>query len=147
MRYRNLWIVAILIIATLLLAACGAQTQESSTNEQAARVERIGNTDLSRIILTAQAAKRLGIETSRVYDTQVQGKQRKAVPYNAVFYDLNGKTWIYTNPEPLTFVRAQISVDYIDGDKAVLLDGPPTGTEIVTVGSPELYGTEFGVGQ
>jgi len=98
------------------------------------------------VILTAQAAKRLGIETAPVRDSQVQGKLRKVVPYAAVFYDLNGKTWVYMNPEPLTFVRASISVDYIDSDLAVLSEGPPSGTGVVTVGSPELYGTEFGVG-
>jgi hypothetical protein len=97
--------------------------------------------------LTAEAAKRLDIQTAPVHDAQVRGKPRKVVPYAAVFYDLNGATWVYTNLEPLTFVRASISVDYIDGDLAVLSDGPPSGTEVVTVGAPELYGTEFGVGQ
>jgi hypothetical protein len=97
--------------------------------------------------LSARAAKRLGIETALVRDAQVQGKLRKVVPYAAVFYDLNGKTWVYTNPASLTFVRASISVDYIDGDLAVLLEGPSSGTSVVSVGSPELYGIEFGVGQ
>jgi hypothetical protein len=147
MRHRNRWMVAILIIAALQLAACAAQTQESSPSDPPARVERIGGTDPSRVILTAQAAKRLGIETAPVRDAQIGGKLRKVVPYSAVFYDLNGQTWVYTNPEPLTFVRASISVDYIDSDLAVLSEGPPSGTEVVTVGSPELYGTEFGVGQ
>jgi len=99
------------------------------------------------VILTAEAAKRLDIQTAPVHDAQVRGKLRKVVPYAAVFYDLNGATWVYINLEPLNFVRASISVDYIDGDLAVLSDGPPSGTEVVTVGAPELYGTEFGVGQ
>jgi hypothetical protein len=151
MWHRNRWVIAVLIIvAALTLAGCAAQTFQtsaSSTSSPPARVERIGGTDLSRVILTAQAAKRLGIETAAVRDTQVQGKLRKVVPYAAVFYDLNGKTWVYTNPELLTFVRASINVDYIASDLAVLSEGPPPGTEVVTVGSPELYGTEFGVGQ
>ncbi len=149
MRHRNRWMVAILIIAVLQLTvtACAAQTPESSPSDPPARVERIGGTDLSRVILTAQAAKRLGIEMTPVRDAQIRGKLRKVVPYSAVLYDLNGQTWVYTNPEPLTFVRASISVDYIDSDLAVLSEGPPSGTEVVTVGSPELYGTEFGVGQ
>lgn len=148
MWHRNRWMIAVLIIAaTLTFAACAAQTPASSTSSPPARVERIGGTNLSRVILTAQAAKRLGIETAPVRDVQVQGKLRKVVPYAAVYYDLNGETWVYTNPEPLTFVRASISIDYIDSDLAVLSEGPPSGTEAVTVGSPELYGTEFGVGQ
>lgn len=151
MNYRNRWMIAVLIIVTALtLTACAAQVSQASTvstSSPPARVERIGKTDFNRVVLTAQAAKRLGIETAPVHDTQVQGKLRKVVPYSAVFYDLNGKTWVYTNPEPLTFIRASISVDYIDSDLAVLSEGPPSGTAVVTVGSPELYGTEFGVGQ
>jgi hypothetical protein len=143
--------IAVLIIVTALtLTACAAeasQTSTDSTDSSPSRVERVGGTDLSRVILTAQAAKRLGIETAMVRETPVQGKLRKVVPYAAVFYDLNGKTWVYTNPAPLTFVRASISVDHIEGDLAALSQGPPSGTSVVTVGSPELYGTEFGVGQ
>jgi hypothetical protein len=139
--------VAILIIVALQLVACAAQTPASSTSSPPARVERLGETDLSRVILTAEAGKRLGIETAPVRDAQARGQLRKVVPYSAVFYDLKGETWVYTNPEPLTFVRARISVDYIDGGLAVLLEGLPSGTEVVTVGAPELYGTEFGVGQ
>jgi hypothetical protein len=151
MNHRNRWMIALLIIvAALMLAACAAQASQTSTSSKdspPARVERIGKTDFSRVVLTAQAAKRLGIETAPVRDTQIQAKLRKVVPYAAVFYDLNGKTWVYMNSEPLTYVRASISVDSIDGDLAVLSGGPPSGTEVVTVGSPELYGTEFGVGQ
>jgi hypothetical protein len=143
-------IALLIIVAVLTLTACAAQESHTSTgsaDSSPATVERLGGSDLSRVVLTAQAAKRLGIETDLVRDMQVQGKLRKVIPYAALFYDLNGKTWVYTNPEPLTFVRASISVDYIEGDLAVLTEGPPSGTRVVTVGSPELYGTEFGVGQ
>jgi hypothetical protein len=64
-----------------------------------------------------------------------------------VIYDLKGGTWVYTSPEPLTFVRQPITVDYIEGDTVVLLDGPPTGTELATVGVAELYGADTGVGK
>jgi hypothetical protein len=71
----------------------------------------------------------------------------RVVPYAAVIYDPEGKTWVYTEPKPLTFVRAPVSVAYIDGDLAVLSEGGPAdGTAVVTVGVPELYGTELGVG-
>jgi CzcA family heavy metal efflux pump len=144
--HSNRWIVAVLIIVSLQLVACG-QTPPGPASSPPARVERLGQTGLSRVILTAQAAKRLGIETGQVSDAQFGGKPREVVPYSAVFYDLNGKTWVYMNPEPLTFVRAHITVDQIDGDLAVLSNGPPPGTTVVTVGAPELYGTEFGIGQ
>ena len=63
----------------------------------------------------------------------------------SLMYGLNGETWAYTMPEPLTFVRETITVDYIEGDMAVLLAGPAIGTEVVTVGAALLYGAETGV--
>jgi membrane fusion protein, heavy metal efflux system len=74
------------------------------------------------------------------------GKPQKIVPYSSVIYDLNGDTWAYTSPENLTFIRHPIDVDYIEGDVAVLKDGPSSGTTVVVVGAAELFGTEFGVG-
>lgn len=73
------------------------------------------------------------------------GTQRKIVPYAAVIYDVKGGTWVYTNPEPLVFVRQPVSVDYIEDDLAVLSEGPPAGTAVVTVGGALLYGAETGV--
>ena len=146
MRYSNRWMVAVLIIIVgLQLVACG-QTPATPASNPPARVEHLGQ-GLSRVILTAEAAKRLGIETTLVSNAQVGGTARKTIPYAAVFYDLNGTTWLYTNPEPLTYSRASITVDSITGDVAVLSEGPPSGTAVVTVGASELYGTEFGVGQ
>jgi hypothetical protein len=75
------------------------------------------------------------------------GAQQTVIPYSAVIYDLQGQTWIYTSPEPLTFVRQSITVDYIEGDIAVLSEGPPAGTAVVTVGVAELYGLDTGVGK
>ena len=70
---------------------------------------------------------------------------RKVVPYAAVLYDVHGDAWVYTNPEPLVFVRELILVDYIEGDLVVLLEGPSIGTAVVTVGVAELFGAETGV--
>lgn len=69
----------------------------------------------------------------------------KVVPYAAVLYGVHGETWVYGNPEPLVYVRQPIMVDYIEGDVAFLSEGPPVGTEVVTVGAEELFGTETGV--
>jgi hypothetical protein len=74
------------------------------------------------------------------------GAQRKVVPYASVIYDLQGGAWAYTSPAPLTFVRDRISIDYVDGDRAVLSQGPASGTPVVTTGAAELFGTEAGVG-
>jgi hypothetical protein len=70
----------------------------------------------------------------------------KVVPYAAVIYGVHGETWVYTNPEPLVFIREPITIDYIEGDLAVLSEGPPAGTAVVTVGGSELFGAESGIG-
>lgn len=74
------------------------------------------------------------------------GMRRTVIPYSAVIYDLHGETWVYTAPAPLTFVRERVEIHYIDGDNAILARGPSAGTQIVSVGVAELYGTELGVG-
>jgi len=75
------------------------------------------------------------------------GAQAKVVPYAAVIYGLNGETWVYVSPEPLVFHREPVTVAYIDGDNAVLSEGPAVGTQVVTVGVAELYGADTGVGK
>jgi hypothetical protein len=137
-----------LIIVAIGLAAC-AETSAgdgSASHPEPAEVEHIDGSELSRVILSPKAAERLGIETIQVQDGQMAGAQRLVIPYSAVIYDAEGHAWTYTSPEPLVFVRHSITVDRIDGDQAILSDGPTTGVAVVTVGSAELYGTEFGVG-
>jgi hypothetical protein len=68
-----------------------------------------------------------------------------AVPAAALVYDKNGGTWVYTNSQPLTFVRERVTVARIEGDLAVLQSGPAPGTAVATVGAAELLGTEYGV--
>jgi hypothetical protein len=75
------------------------------------------------------------------------GMQQKVIPYSAVFYDVHGNTWTYTNPEPLVFVRHRIDIEAIEGERAILKQGPATGTTIVTAGAPELMGVEQKFGQ
>jgi hypothetical protein len=71
----------------------------------------------------------------------------KVVPYSALIYDKYGQTWVYTSPNPRTFVRHKVEVDYIQGNIAVLKDGPPAGTVIASVGAAELYGADAGIGK
>jgi hypothetical protein len=145
MRHRILWAVAVLIILGLQLSACASSANSDSGQGvgQPARLEPIQGTNLNRVILTADATRRLDIQTTQVRNTQIGGAQREVVPYAAILYDLHGQVWVYTNPTPLTFIRASVIVDHIDGDQAILWKGPPSGTTIVTVGVPELFGTEF----
>jgi hypothetical protein len=135
MKPINRLIIAILLVAGLL-SAC-APKSETVEKISPSMLEPIEGTDLSRVILTEKAAERLGIETAPI--------QGNTIPYAAVIYDTEGNTWVYTNPEPLTFVRAPIVVDYIEGDTAFLSEGLDSGITVVTVGVAEIYGTETGV--
>jgi len=74
------------------------------------------------------------------------GAPQPVIPYSAVIYDYKGGAWTYTTPEPLTFVRHRIEVEYVDGNKAILKEGPPVGTKIVTAGASELMGVELKFG-
>ena len=144
MKYNNIqWIFMVLIISGLLFSACTKKSVPIKIKP--ARVEHIDGTEISKVILTEKAAERLGIKTDKVFIAHMS-PPRQVVPYAAVLYDVNGVTWVYTNPEPLVFVRHRIVVDYIEGANAVLLDGPVLGTEVVTVGAAELFGAEFEVG-
>jgi hypothetical protein len=145
MQHRNRWLMIVfLIIAALPLTAC-AQKLAAASNPKPAVVEPIEGSEFKRVVVTEKAAERLDIQTAQVRQEQVNGTRRLAVPYASVLYGLHGETWVYTNPEPLAFVREPITVDTIDGDTAFLLVGPPIGTAVVTVGGAELYGTETGV--
>ncbi len=70
------------------------------------------------------------------------GRKRKVVPYSALYYDGKGTPWVYVNTKPLTFERKRVEVERIEGDDAVLKDGPSVGTRVVTVGAALLYGAE-----
>ncbi len=170
-RSHRRWAV-ILIVAGLGGSACTHKT-EMPAQSKPAKTEAVQGTELSRVTLSPKAAERLDIKTAAMRDEQVKARKsspagagaakptaagagakervdvamsstRKVVPTSAVLYDAKGKTWVYTNPEPLVFVRHAVSIDYIDGDRAVLLDGPASGTAVVTVGAAELLGTEYG---
>jgi len=144
MQHGNRWMIVALIIAALQLAAC-AQTPAKASKIEPAKVEPIEGSDFKRVVLTEKAAERLDIQTALVREEQVDGTQRLVVPYAALIYGLQGETWVYTNGEPLVFVRQPISVDYIEGDLVVLSEGPSPGTAVVTVGGALLYGAETGV--
>jgi hypothetical protein len=143
---RNRVIVAVvLVLLGLPLAGCAQESVEAGP-EKPAIVEEIGGTDLYRITLTATAAARLDIQTAPIRETVVDGRRLLAMPYGAILWDASGATWTYTSPEHLVFVRAPVSLERIDGDQAILSDGPEPGTSVVMVGAAELWGAETGVG-
>jgi predicted small secreted protein len=134
-------IVAALLAVPLLLAACGGTANDGAGADPAA-VEQVKGTDITRVKLTAEAARLLGVRTERVRN-EVAGS-RTVIPYDAVLYDADGGTWTYTSPNPLVYQRADIRVARIDGVSAILTRGPPAGTRVVTAGATEIWGVEYG---
>jgi hypothetical protein len=63
-----------------------------------------------------------------------------------VLVDPDGVFWVYTNPEPLVFLRQEITIAREERDRTFLSAGPPPGSDVVTVGVPELYGAEYEIG-
>ena len=140
--HRRRWTVAIPICAILFLPGCrDLAAEEAEVGYEPATVEEIKGSDLSRVVLEEDAARRIGLDT--VPTTGRDG--RTVVPESAVWVDVNGDEWVYTNPEALVFVRAQVVVERYDDGLAYLSDGPAPGTEVASVGVAELIGSEFGI--
>lgn len=147
MNDRMRWITSVAVAGGLALAACG-RSPAAHKAEHPAEIVPIEGSELSRVTLTARAVERIDLRTDEVREQRVAGSDasRRVVPYSALIYDPEGVTWVYTSPEPHSFVRHKVEVDHIDGDTAVLRDGPPVGTVVASVGVAELYGAELKVG-
>ncbi|HKT03005.1 MAG TPA: hypothetical protein VJT31_26045 [Rugosimonospora sp.] len=117
------------------------------TNAEAGRVEADPSSSTARIVLSADAAHRIGVRTVPVSASQVAGRAVLSVPVDAIFYDPEGDTYVYVTREPLRYTRERVTVDTIAAGVATLTAGPPAGTQVVTVGVAELYGIEVGVGE
>ena len=143
---RRLGMVMILVsLALLSLTACGstaATTITEAEGESPVTVEHLEGKIPTRLKLTEAAAKRLDLQTDKTQDALVNETKFMSVPYGAILYDTNGKTWLYTSPEALTFERTSIVIDHIDGNTVFLSDGPAAGTAVVTQAVAELYGSE-----
>lgn len=133
-------------LGVYLALAGGSTASASPADEIPAVVEPVAGTALARITLSSSAMKRLDVQTARVRSVVVGGRRRTVVPYGAVLYDPNGRTWVYTSPKPRTFVRSRITIEFIGGNRAVLSAGPGRGVRVATVGVAELFGTELGIG-
>lgn len=138
MRQTNKWLIAITMVACIQLSGCEKEEVVESDHGPV-KVESIPGSKLHRIILTAQAANRIDVQTV----TPKQQGTAKVIPYDAVLYDPQGKAWVYTETAKLTYVRAPITIESINGNEVMLTNGPALNTKIVTVGTSELYGSEF----
>jgi hypothetical protein len=136
--------VVVSVLACAVLSACTQHKKApvAASDTSAVTLQPIPGTGLERITLTPIAAYRIGIQTAPVARA---GAGLERIPYAAVMYSPDGSTYVYSSPSHLTFVRAPIAIARIAGGVAYLRGGPPPGTQVVTVGSDELLGTEEGV--
>lgn len=129
-----------LAVAGLSLSACSEVETETATGYEPATLKSVkGRDDLKRVTFTAEGAERVGLKTVPIR----RSGGREVVPYAALIYEPEGQAYVYTSPKRLSFVRAEIQVDRIDGDRVLLSAGPPAGTDVVTVGAAEVYGAEL----
>ena len=137
-----------LLRATLLTAAVG--TSVSACTEvvppepevhEPAHLEPVEGTDVQQVTFDERGAEQVSVQTARV--RRVGG--HAVVPYAALIYDGAGSPWVYTSPEPRTYVREPVDVRRVVGHRVVLDDGPSAGTEVVTTGAAEVYGAELDI--
>jgi streptogramin lyase len=147
MKRTEQWMAVVAIVGSLALAACQKKAAHHEA-EHPATVEKIEGSDLKRVTLTAKAIERLDLKTDEVREQRLSSSAppQKVVPYSSLIYDPQGNTWVYTSPQPASFVRHKVEVDQIKGDVVVLKDGPPAGTLVASQAVAELYGAEFKVG-
>lgn len=136
------------VLVGVSLTGCSRPATEPGSHAEPATVEQVHGSSIGRVTVTESAARRLGIQTAivRAAAPGPDGLPRSVVPVAAVLYDPQGGTWAYTQTGTRTFVRHALTVETMTAGEALLLDGPPVGTPVVTVGVAELLGVEYDVG-
>jgi ABC-type oligopeptide transport system substrate-binding subunit len=134
--------VAALLLLSLPLSACNEVEEEEASGYEPSELAPVkGSGGLKRVTFTDEGAERVGLKTAPIRSSG----GHEVVPYAALIYDSEGKTYVYTSRKRLSFVRAEVQVGHIDGDRVLVEDGPPAGTRVVTVGADEVYGAELDI--
>ena len=131
---------ACVVVGVAALTGCAEVESESPTGYQPSSLQPVDESeDLQRVTFTQEGAQRVGLQTAKV---EADGG-RMVVPYASLLYDPEGMTFVYTSAKPLEYLREEVKVDRIVGNRVHLKDGPAAGTEIVTTGVVQVYGTEL----
>jgi hypothetical protein len=136
-RPLSLSLLCVLAIAALPISACTEVEEESDAGYEPAKLEQVRG--FTRVTFTKEGAERVGLATARI--------RSNVVPYAALIYDAEGKTYVYTSPKPLTYLREEVEVDRVDGERAILSKAPPDGMEVVTTGAAEVHGAELEIAE
>ena len=147
MKLRGLArVVPALFVIGLSGCALAGASHSAPPGEEAVQVETTDESQPAKIILSERAEQRLGIRTVAVRAiTTAQGKPALVVPYGAVVYDADGRSWAFSSPAVRTYIRVPIQIRSITRDVVQLSSGPRPGTQVVVVGAPELVGAEAGI--
>lgn len=146
LRRRPMAAAAVCAALLCALPACAQPAaQAESASEAPAKVEKNATTGIARITLSERAIERLELVTDTV--KPAPGGAGLILPYAALLYDPQGKTWVYTNTEPRVFERQAVTVTKVEAGTVTASAGPAVGTPVVTVAAPELFGAEFVTGK
>jgi hypothetical protein len=158
---RKPLVAAAAIAVGAALAGCGGWSERSIP--PASKLVAVPGNPAGKIVLTAQGAEHIGVQTATVRGVLAPPPAPKAgtrapapaaprqpaataiIPFASVVYAPSGKTYAFTSPAPLTFAEVPITIAHISGDSVYLLKGPRAGARVVTVGAEELFGVQTGV--
>ena len=134
---------ALAAVAALSLSACKEAEEESAAGYEPAKLSPIKGKgeDYQRVTFTKEGAARTDLKTALVR----RSGARTVVPYAALIYNGEGKTFVYTSPKPLSYERVPVKVDRIEENRVFVSEGPSARTKVVTVGASEVYGTELDI--
>ena len=142
MKLRNRWLILGAALIALSVTGCAATGAAETEAKGPAELLPVEGSEIQQVRLTAKAIERLDLQTAPV--TERDGI--KVVPYEAIVYDASGETYVYATTAPRTYMRSLVTVYTISGDQALLGEGPDAGTEVVTIGTAELFGVEKEIG-
>jgi len=131
------------VIGAMFLSACKEVEEDSAAGYEPTKLEPIKgkSEDFQRVIFTKEGAARTDVQTGSV--TRSGG--HKVIPYEALIYNDEAKTFVYTSTKPLSYERVPVTVDRIEGDRVLLSKGPALDSKVVTVGASEVYGAELDI--
>ena len=132
-------------LALVALGAAGCAATAAAETEARARPSssRSRAATSSRCVLTEQAVERLGLQMA----PSPSGRAARSSPTRPSSTTRSGDTWVYTSPKPLTFVRTpDHGLRRSPATRRCSATGPTRGTEVVTVGTAELFGAEKEIG-
>jgi hypothetical protein len=139
--------VAAAVCAALLFSLNGCAQPAAvakPASEAPATVEKNATTGIARITLSQHAIDRLELRTETV---KPAADASVVIPYAALLYDAQGKTWVYANTAPRVYERQAVTVAKVEAGAVTASAGPAVGTAVVTVAAAELFGAEFVTGK